>query len=316
MWDGCVSHRIHDQEADTSLSVVRSLLEEQCPRWSHLEPRQLLSSGTDNAMWRIDPPSGPGLVVRLPRTHRAAESLTKELTVLPALADRLPVSVPTIAYAGTPGPLFPYPWAVVEWIEGTDCWSARKELADPHGNALAVGLAHMVAALGDVTAVDAPKRVPGTRGGPLLPLLEDLEGWLTDERWAAGSLLDVVAVRRSAAESAEAAVGEVIPDRFVHGDLIPGNILVTRGGLSAVIDWGGAGIGDAALDLTPAWSVLDADARVLFRLATGASDEAWLRGRAFALQQAVGGILYYAPRGHPLADVMRRTLNRVLESDC
>ena len=109
MWDGCVSHRIHDHEADTSLSVLRSLLEEQCPRWSHLEPRQLLSSGTDNAMWRIDSPSGPGLVVRLPRTQGAAASLTKELRVLPALQGRLPVSIPAIAYAGRPGPLFPYP---------------------------------------------------------------------------------------------------------------------------------------------------------------------------------------------------------------
>lgn len=34
--------------------------------------------------------------------------------------------------------------------------------------------------------------------------------------------------------------------------------------------------------------------------------------RAFALEQAVGGVLYYVPRRHPLGDVMARTLARIL----
>ena len=38
----------------------------------------------------------------------------------------------------------------------------------------------------------------------------------------------------------------------------------------------------------------------------------WLRAAGFALEQAIGGIVYYTPRGHPLADVMRRTLDRLL----
>ncbi|MBL0004715.1 MAG: hypothetical protein IPP00_12255 [Actinomycetales bacterium] len=41
-------------------------------------------------------------------------------------------------------------------------------------------------------------------------------------------------------------------------------------------------------------------------------DDSWLRARGYALQQAVAGVIYYTPRRHPLADVMRRTLHAIL----
>ena len=75
---------------------------------------------------------------------------------------------------------------------------------------------------------------------------------------------------------------------------------------------GGLGAGDPAQDLIPGWSVLDTDGTAVFREGLGADDESWLRSRGFALEQAIGGIIYYTPRQHPLADVMRRTLGRVL----
>lgn len=312
MWDAVVSRRIHDSETDTSRAVVLSLLEAHCPQWAGLEPRQLLTSGTDNAMWRIDPPEGRPLVVRLPRTDGAAESLAKELVVLPAIAGRLTIATPKIAYAGQSGRLFPHPWAVVEWLDGSDAWEARLSLLDPRGDALAEDLAQTVIDISGLSDIEVPNRVPGSRGGPLLPLLDRLDDWLADEKWNANGLLDVGAVRHSAAESAEAALEEVVADRFVHGDLIPGNVLVAHGRLRAVIDWGGAGIGDAALDLVPAWAILDRRGRDVFRAATGATHASWLRGRAFALEQAVGGVLYYVPRGHTLGAVMQRSLNWIL----
>lgn len=81
-------------------------------------------------------------------------------------------------------------------------------------------------------------------------------------------------------------------DGFVHGDLIPGNLLVNDNRLSAVIDWGGAGWGDVAQDYAPAWAVLTAAERPMFRDAVGADDASWLRGRTFELEHAVGGVLY------------------------
>ncbi len=46
---------------------------------------------------------------------------------------------------------------------------------------------------------------------------------------------------------------------------MPGNLLLDDGRLSAVIDWGGSGMGDPAVDLMVAWNVLDARGRAVFR---------------------------------------------------
>jgi aminoglycoside phosphotransferase (APT) family kinase protein len=200
---------------------------------------------------------------------------------------------------------------VFEWIDGTDAWSARIDLDRRTLDALAADLADAVVAVGRADINGAPQRLPGSRGGPLGPLLERLDAWLTAPEWNATHLLDVNAVRRLAAEALEI-IDEPVVAGFVHGDLIPGNLLVDRGRLTSIIDWGGAGQGDLAQDLAPAWSVLTATERPAFREAVDPSDAAWIRGRTFELEHAVGGVLYYVPKQHALGDVMSRTLERIL----
>ena len=134
---------------------------------------------------------------------------------------------------------------------------------------------------------------------------------MSSQEWNAAALVDVTAIRRLAAEALEI-IDDPVAEGFVHGDLIPGNLLVDGNKLTAVIDWGGAGWGDTAQDLAPAWSVLTNRQRSAFREAVDVDDAAWLRGRTFELEHAVGGVLYYVPKGHPLGDVMARTLDRIL----
>lgn len=43
---------------------------------------------------------------------------------------------------------------------------------------------------------------------------------------------------------------------WIHGDVSAGNLLVKNGSLSAVIDFGGLGVGEPACDLTIAWTFL------------------------------------------------------------
>ena len=152
-----------------------------------------------------------------------------------------------------------------------------------------------------------PDPSAGRRGGGLATLDEDLEEWLDE----AGGLVDVDAVRGSWQESRAAADwdGRAV---LSHGDLIPGNLLVQGGRLSAVIDWGGAGAGDPALDLIPAWAVVDGQAAARFRGAVAVDDDMWLRARGYAPQQALAGVAYHTPRRHPLAQVMGRTLASIL----
>jgi len=311
---GCMTERIHDAEPDTDESTVRALLARQCPDWAGLALTYLKTSGSTNAMWRLHAPDNHDLVVRLPRRTSAAVAIGQELDLLHHLTVAAPlvsmVRTPTVRYIGHPDESFPHQWGVLEWLDGVDAWTARASLVGDQGG-LAEVVARTVRAIGQVPDTPVARREPGDRGGPIEPLLRRLEWWLTDPQWDAASLVDVAAVRRIAAEAMELADHPVV-ECFVHGDLIPGNVLLRDGSLSAVIDWGGAGIADPAQDLAPAWAMFDKRGRDTFREAVEVDDATWIRAQAFELEHAVGGVLYYTPRRHPLGDLMPRTLNRIL----
>lgn len=311
-----MSDRIHDGEPDTSEPVVRSLLEAECPQWSQSPIEYLKTSGTDNAMWRIRIDDGPDMVIRLPRRPGSAAGVLHEAAILQQVERTSvgsTVNTPKLRHIGEPCEVFAHHWTVLEWIDGSDAWTLRHELDGRPLDALATDLADAVNMIATVAIDDGRQRLPGSRGGPLLPLLERLESWLDSTEWNAAALLDVTAVRRLAAEALEV-VDEPMVHGFVHGDLIPGNLLVDDGRLNAIIDWGGAGWGDTAQDFAPAWAVLTEAERSAFRAAVSADDAAWIRGRTFELEHAVGGVLYYVPKQHLLGDVMSRTLERILAS--
>lgn len=293
--------RLHDDEPDTSAPVVRTLLRAQVPRLAGLPLHPLCTTGSDNALLRL----GADLVVRLPRFPDAAQRLGVELSWLPRLP-ALPVAVPEVVHVGAPQEAFPFDWAVLRWLDGTDAWDARQH-DGWFGRDLGHDLAAVVQRLRHTAVADAPLRQPGQRGGPLR-LLDDRVRWWLDR---AEGLLDVRAVERLWERCLEAADDGVQPG-LVHGDLIPGNLLVAGGRLTAVLDWGGLGAGDPAEDLGPAWSVLDDAGAVALREDLEVDEASWLRARGFSLEQAIGGVVHYVPRGHPLGAVMQRTLDRLL----
>ncbi|MEL6984882.1 MAG: phosphotransferase, partial [Actinomycetota bacterium] len=308
-------------EVAIDLGVVRSLLATAADHLPDLDPADprldlvpLPGSGTDNVLWRVRSPGGADVVLRLPRTPSAGRSLRSEVDVLAALVDRrLPVSVPQLRHVGQPTERFPHPWAVLDWVDGVDAWSGRAQVAAAD-EAMAEILAETVTAITDLDGLPVPVRESGRRGGPLGPLLDGLDRWLDDPVWAADDHLDTGAIRRLAAQAREL-VDDVVEPVVVHGDLLPGNLILGDGGLRAVIDWGSAALADPAQDLTPAWAVLGPKGRAVFRAALGVDDAAWLRGRAFELEHAVGAVLYYRTLGHPLAEIMARTLEQVLVDD-
>jgi aminoglycoside phosphotransferase (APT) family kinase protein len=292
---------LHDGEPDTGPDVVRSLLRRQVPELAGLPLVPLTNTGSDNALYRL----GAELVVRLPRFPGAATRLGVELNWLPRLAD-LPVSIPTLTHAGEPDEVYPFSWAVLRWLEGIDAWEARHQ-DGWFGVELGQDLAAVVQQLRGTAVLDAPVRQPGERGGPLRALDERVRWWLDQ----ADGLVDARAVLRlwdSCLEGAEDKVAPVL----LHGDLIPGNLLLAGGRLTSVLDWGGLGAGDPAQDLDPAWAVLDEAGAAAFRAALEVDEASWLRARGFALEQAIGGVIYYTPRRHPLGLVMQRTLERLL----
>ena len=62
---------------------------------------------------------------------------------------------------------------------------------------------------------------------------------------------------------------------------------MNQGRLSAVIDFGGMGIGDPACDLSIAWTFFKGESRDAFRAALPLDDGTWARGRGWALWKAL-----------------------------
>jgi aminoglycoside phosphotransferase (APT) family kinase protein len=99
---------------------------------------------------------------------------------------------------------------------------------------------------------------------------------------------------------------------MTHGDLIPGNILVAGDRLAGVIDVGGLGPADPALDLVGAWHLLEDGPRRVLREDLGCGEVEWHRGKAWAVVQAIGVLWYYVESNPTMSRMGRRTLQRIM----
>jgi aminoglycoside phosphotransferase (APT) family kinase protein len=294
---------MHADEVDIDVSLVRRLVAAQFPQWGGLEVERVASSGTENAMFRL----GEHMAVRLPRLARAVEDVTREQRWLPELGRRLPVPVPVPLGVGRPGEGFPFAWSVYRWLEGSNPVAGNV----PEPGLLAEELAGFVTALRRIAPhPDAPVN---SRGVPLADrdaatrtAIGELRS--TPEEVDADAL---VAVWEAAL--ALPASGDGSGTRsWVHGDLSPGNVLLRGGRLAAVIDFGTVGVGNPTVDLIPAWNLLPAEVRPVFRAHVGADDVTWELGRAWALSISVIQLPYYRSTNPALAANARHVIREVL----
>ena len=103
-----------------------------------------------------------------------------------------------------------------------------------------------------------------------------------------------------------------LPPVWIHGDIHAGNLLANDGQVSAVIDFGGLGIGDPACDLIVAWNFLSAESRDAFRAAVAVDDATWARGRGWALSISLIGLPYYQDKNPVIVARAKRTIAEVL----
>ncbi|MDQ2808762.1 MAG: aminoglycoside phosphotransferase family protein [Chloroflexota bacterium] len=271
--------KMHADEIETDAALVRRLLAGQFPQWADLRIALVESYGTDHDIYRL----GDQLAVRLPRIGWATEQAALEAEWLPQLAPHLPLALPVSLAIGHPGAGYPFDWSVYQWLPGANANGTLDDL-----DQAAVDLAAFIKALRQVDTTGAFPRRPHSRGGPLAEGDEQVRQSVAQ----LGDRIDGAATLRSWEQSLNAPVwdGAAV---WVHGDLLPGNLLVVNGRLSAVIDFGGLNVGDPACDLQPAWNLFVGDSRRRFRAALAVDAASWLRGRGWALYQAVSALPYY-----------------------
>lgn len=266
-------------------ATVARLVSKQFPQWADRAVTAMPFAGAGNALFRL----GADLTVRLPRHRGAVAAIDVELTWLPRLAAQLPLAVPVPVAAGAPDEMFPRPWAVFRWLRGTSL--AGRHDVEPTD--LAVRLGGFVAALQGIEISTAPASL---RPNPLAGDGSEVRGNIR-VLGAAGVVDETLATAVWESALATPARPRQV---WVHGDLFPMNLLADGGRLSAVIDFDLMGAGDPAIDMLPAWALLTAQTRPLFREACGVDDDTWIRGRGYALSAALGSIRKYRGTNHPL----------------
>ena len=302
---------MHEDEVDIDADLVGRLVAEQFPELADLPITAFRSTGTVNAIYRI----GDHLYARLPRMKGWAQDLDREWHWLPQLAPHLSLRVPEPVGKGHATSSYPFAWAIYGWIDGqpyadeliADERQAARDLAqfvvelrtmDPLVGAPPVG----------APPVGAP-RVEAPRTGPKPP--RQLDSVTREAIEPARGVIDGDAATAAWERALDAPAWRGTPV-WIHTDLLRPNLLVHDGRLTAVIDFGGVGVGDLAADVIAAWSVFSHTGRGVFRDALDVDDATWNRARGFALRQAAMIIPYYTETNPRFVAMAKRTVEQVL----
>jgi aminoglycoside phosphotransferase (APT) family kinase protein len=292
---------MHPDQLAVPAEMVRELVDEQFPAWRSMAIRAVDSPGAVNAIFRV----GERFAARFPLEPGDIGSMLRRLES-EARAARWPGAraTPEPVALGEPGAGYPLPWSVQTWLPGV---TATDE--DPgQSAAFAHDLAEFVHGVRAIGTRGRTFRGRG-RGGDL----RSHDAWMETCFGHSEELLDVARLRRiwEAMRRLPRGAGA---DVMSHGDLIPGNVLVSGGRLAGVLDVGGLGPADPALDLVAAWHLLEDGPRRVFRDDLGCDDLEWERGKAWAFEQAMGAVWYYVRSNPAMSRMGMRTLQRIQAS--
>jgi aminoglycoside phosphotransferase (APT) family kinase protein len=294
---------MHADQLAVSPEMVRELVDEQFPEWRGLPVKRIAGEGTVNAIFRI----GDRFAARFPLEPADIGSkrrqLEAEATAARELVGRTRFRTPEPVGLGAPGAGYPLPWSVQTWLPGA--------VATDEDPGESVAFAHDLAEfVRGVRTIDTRGRAfdGSGRGGDL----RSHDAWVRTCLRNSEPYLDVAPLRRmwDAMRELPRATGDVM----THSDLIPGNVLVSGGRLAGILDVGGLGPADPALDLVGAWHLLETGPRQALRDDLGCDDLEWERGKAWAFEQAMGLVWYYVESNPAMSRLGRRTLRRLVSA--
>lgn len=282
-------------DIDLPIALVRDLLRAQHPDISQL-PLAEAASGWDNAIFRL----GGELAVRLPRRAVAAALLENEQRWLPLLHARLPLPVPKPVRIGLPQKPYPWRWSVTPWIAGDTA-----DRSEPGPDQTTV-LAAFLDALHTRPPANAPRNP--YRGVPLAQRQAAFTRYATSLASRGRRVDDGLLKLWSDAVARPVDV----PATWIHGDLHAHNVLVVRGRIVGVIDWGDMAQGDRATDLASVWMLFPQRASREGAIAAcrSVTRHTWQRARGWALLHS----LAILDAGDPaLVGLAERTMQCLLD---
>ncbi|HEY9013182.1 MAG TPA: aminoglycoside phosphotransferase family protein [Devosia sp.] len=293
---------MHDDQIAIDVDAVRAMVGEQFPQYRGQPIERLKVEGTVNAIFRIGAEAAARFPFRATDPALCSKTLADEAAAMAELVQHCPFPTPRPLGLGRPGAGYALPWSMQTWVAGN--------VATPDGLARSETLAlDLVTLISTLRAADTRGRPfdGNGRGGDL----QDHDAWMSVCFEKSEGLLDVPRLRQLWAKFRELPR----PGRFVmsHKDLIPGNLLVDGEHLVGVLDGGGFGPADPALDLVAAWHLFEYEARQTLRERLEASVIEWQRGAAWAFQQAMGLVWYYQHSNPGMAALGRSTLRRILD---
>ena len=179
--------------------------------------------------------------MRLPRIEWAADEANhRDRDVLERLAPHLPVDVPRAVALGRPGAGYPWSWSV-----------SRLDRRRAAGGPAAAGRRRRVRPR---TAGDRHRR----RSRAVGRSRRSRSRGATATSVTRSSALEAPGALELWEEAMRAPEWEQ-PSVWIHCDLDARNVLVRDGRLAAVLDWGGVGAGDPAVDVMVAWKLVARD---------------------------------------------------------
>ncbi|HTA39092.1 MAG TPA: phosphotransferase [Candidatus Acidoferrales bacterium] len=260
---------------------ARALISAQFPQLDASRV-EAIGFGFDNTAFLV----GGAYVFRFPRRAVAVALMEREMAVLPIVAPLVPIAIPVPILAGRPDGTYPWPFAGYELLDGSTASSLNLSDADCERIAAPLGAflrrlhsGHVRQAVGDALPGDLFGRLDHARRLPLATeRIAELE--------SAGILHDVEALLGYMAQHPPAVCSDPC---VVHGDMYARHLLLDDGkNVCGVIDWGDAHVGDPALDLAIALTMLPERALPVFLAAYGdVAAATWERATYRAIYHSV-----------------------------
>lgn len=282
--------------------LARKLIAEQFPEYAPLPVTDVEKQGHDNRTYRL----GDHMLIRMPTAADYALKVPKEQELLPQLAKRLSVSIPAPIKMGKPSADYPYPFSIYKWLSGKSI--NLLTLTEQEKEQLAFDLSKFLKELQSISDIEGPE--PGQhnwwRG-------DHVSVYDKGAREQIAELVEIIDVSKALTLWNRAC--ETKWDKkpvWIHGDFAIGNILTDSGKLSAVIDFGGAAVGDPACDLVIAWTYLSGKAREIFISEIAMDSDTWLRARAWALWKATFELCQIADKNSLDACLQKRIIDDLI----